>query len=132
MKTALLSLLTLLFTLGMLAACAPAAANPTRISAQDAGKTIELKTGDILIVSLEGNMTTGYSWVPAPQDPVLLKQVGDVQVTPSSDLIGAPGLLATQFQAVATGQTTLRLEYKRPWEENVLPEKTFEVTLVIR
>jgi inhibitor of cysteine peptidase len=132
MKTILNTLMTLVVMLGILTACTSTSADTVTITEQDAGKTIELKTGDTLLISLKGNMTTGYSWIPAPQTPVLLEQVGDVTVTPESDAIGAPGTIVLTFKATEKGQTTLHLDYKRSWEEGVAPEKTFEVTVVVK
>jgi inhibitor of cysteine peptidase len=105
---------------------------PVKIGQPDAGKTITLKTGEALLIELDGNITTGFNWIPAPQDPVLLSQVGDAVVTPESNLPGAPGRIVLQFKAVAQGQTRLRLDYKRSWETGVAPEKTFEVTVVVK
>jgi inhibitor of cysteine peptidase len=129
MKKTLYSLIILVLLAGSLAACQ--AAKPLTIGAQDAGKTITIKNGDTLVVELEGNITTGYTWVPAAQDPQLLTQVGEAEVTPESDAIGAPGMIVLTFQASATGQTVLHLDYKRPWETDVEPIQTFEVTVVV-
>ena len=102
------------------------------ITEADAGKTITLNKGDTLIVQLDGNITTGFNWIPAAQDPVLFEQVGEPEVTPQSDLVGAPGKIVQQFKAVASGQTTLHLDYKRSWETDVTPERTYEVIVVVK
>ena len=91
-----------------------------------------MKTGDTLVVSLEGNITTGYNWVPAPQNPALLEQVGDTEVTPANDKLGAPGKIILKFKAAAQGKTTLHLDYKRAWEQNTAPEGTYEVNVVVK
>jgi inhibitor of cysteine peptidase len=132
MKTILSTLMTLVVMAGMLSACTSASADSVTITEQDAGKTIELQTGDMLVVSLDGNITTGFSWIPAQQDPVLLEQVGDIEVTPVSDALGAPGKMVLTFKAAEKGQTNLHLDYKRSWEEGTLPEKTFDVTVVVK
>ena len=131
MKTTFFISMILALLAGSLAACQPSA-EPIRISEQDAGRTITLKSGDILLVELGGDITTGFNWIPAPQDPVLLNQIGEPEVTPESNLVGAPGRIALQFKAVAQGQTLLHLDYKRSWETGVPPVKTFEVTVVVR
>ncbi len=105
---------------------------PRTLTEKDAGKIIELQQGDTLLVALEGNMTTGYTWLMQPANHPLLEQVGEPQVTPSSQLIGAGGVIALRFKAVNSGQAALRLVYARPWETDVLPEKTFEVTVVVK
>ena len=132
MKPIFNTLMILVLIAGTLTACTTDKANTVTITEQDAGKTIELKAGDTLLISLEGNMTTGYSWIPASQDPVLLEQIGDVAVTPVSDAVGASGTIVLTFKAITAGQTTLHLDYKRSWEENVPPAQTFEVTVVVK
>lgn len=132
MKTRIATLIIVILIVGVLASCNTNSTNTVNFSEEDAGKTIEVKAGDILVFSLEGNITTGYNWISAPQNPVLLEQVGDIEVTPASDAIGAPGMITLKFKAVEKGQTALRLEYKRSWEEGVAPEKTFEVTVVVK
>lgn len=129
MKKRLYSLIIPILLAGSLAACQ--AAKPLTIGAQDAGKTITIKNGDTLVVELEGNITTGYTWVPAAQDPELLTQVGETEVTPESDAIGAGGMIVLTFRANATGQTVLHLDYERPWESDVEPIQTFEVTVIV-
>lgn len=132
MKLRTTSFMLLLLAALILAACKPAGSDPVTINEQDAGKTIELKTGETLIVALDGNITTGYNWVSAHIEPAVLKQVGEAEVTPESDQIGAPGKINLKFKAVEKGQATLHLDYKRPWEKGVTPEKTFEVTVVVK
>jgi len=132
MKTTLSTLFALFLLASLLMACQSAPADPIQIGAQDAGKTITLNTGDTLRVALEGNPTTGYNWLPATQNPVLLEQVGDAQVTPYSNALGSSGMIVLQFKATAKGQTVLHLDYKRPFEPNAAPEQTFEVTVVVK
>ncbi|MEP7135294.1 MAG: protease inhibitor I42 family protein [Chloroflexota bacterium] len=132
MKTKISTLIIPVLFVGLLTGCAATSADKVTITEQDAGKTITLKTGDTLIVSLEGNMTTGFSWIPATQTPVLLEQVGEVAVTPVSNAIGAPGKILLQFKATEKGQTNLHLDYKRSWEQGVAPAKTFDVTVVVK
>ena len=131
MKTAFFTLMIFALLAGNLTAC-QSLVEPVKISEQDAGETITLKTGDTLLIELDGNITTGFNWIPAPQDPVLLNPVGETKVTTESNQLGAPGKIVLQFKAVAQGQTNLHLDYKRPWETDVAPEKTFDVTVVVK
>ncbi len=118
----------------VLAACSQSAsaASTTSIGAVDAGKTITLHEGDSLTVTLDGNMTTGYTWLAKPMDPAILKQVGDAKYTPENTKIGAPGKISLTFQAVQTGQSELVLNYVRSFEKNTAPLNTFEVTVVVK
>lgn len=130
-KTTFFVLIFIVLFAGILAAC-QSTAEPIRIGEKDAGKTITMKTGDTLLVELDGNVTTGFNWILAPQNPVLLSQLDEAKVTPESSRIGAPGKIVLSFKAVAQGQAALHLDYKRPWEKNITPTKTFEVTLIVK
>lgn len=131
MKHNLFTRMIFILLFGGLAACQPAAGEPLKMTEKDAGKTITLKTGDILLIELRGNITTGFNWIPAMQDPILLNQIDQAEETSDGELLGAPGLITLRFEAVATGQTVLHLDYKRTWETDITPEKTFEVTVVV-
>jgi inhibitor of cysteine peptidase len=117
-----------------LAACSQASGAPskTSIGAADAGKTISLHLGDTLVVTLDGNITTGYNWLMQPMDPEILKQVGEPAYTPESNKVGAPGKIALTFQAVKTGQANLVLNYMRSFEKDTPPLNTFEVIVVVK
>jgi inhibitor of cysteine peptidase len=130
MKIIIVSLIILVLLGGSLAAC-QVFGKTTTINESDAGKTITIKTGETLVVRLEGNITTGYTWVPAEQNPQLLTQVGEADYKPESNLIGAPGTIIIKFTAADTGQTVLHLDYKRPWETDTAPSQTFEVTVIV-
>ena len=105
--------------------------SPTRLSEQDAGRTVELHAGDKLEVSLKGNPTTGYQWETAAVDAAILKLVGEPEFNPDSGALGAGGKVTLRLIAVAAGQTTLQLIYHRPFE-NVPPIKTFKATVVVK
>ena len=101
------------------------------IGAADAGKNISLKQGDTLVVTLDGNITTGYTWETA-QDISILKQVGTAEQTPNSSKMGAPGQIVLKFQAVKAGQGKLTLVYHRPFEKDVPPLKTYSVDVTVQ
>jgi predicted secreted protein len=132
MKTTISILLFCALMTGLLAACGPALPGVVQIDEQNAGETVEMNLGDTLEVALEGNITTGYNWVPTLQAPVLLEQVGEPEMTPESDQLGAPGKIVLQFKAVASGETILHLDYKQPWDDETAPEETFEVIVVVK
>lgn len=125
-----LILMLALGTCTLLAPISPAT-GPVMVTETDLGTTIEMKTGDELVVTLQGNPGTGYGWEVVPVDEAVLKQVGDWEFEPESDLVGAPGKMTLRFRAVESGQQALQLLYRRPWETDVPPLNTFEVTVVV-
>lgn len=78
MKTQIFFLITLML---LTAACSSANSDMLSLTDADAGKTVEVKQGQLFQISLEGNLT---------------------------------------------------LDYKQPWENEVAPEKTYEVTVVVK
>jgi inhibitor of cysteine peptidase len=103
-----------------------------QFSENDSGSTVELRTGDTLAVMLSGNPTTGYQWEMASVDTNVLKQRGKPEYTSNSAAVGAGGKFIFAFEAAAPGQTVLRLVYRRPFEKNVPPASTFEITAVVK
>jgi len=99
----------------------------------DEGGAFELRRiGDEFVVVLEGNPTTGYLWEVEAVDESILQQVGESEFLSDSKVPGSGGKLTLVFRAMAPGQTTLRLVYHRPWEEDVEPLKTYEVNVVVQ
>ena len=115
-----------------LAACGPAGREPLTLREEDASKTVELGVGHTLLVELKGNPTTGYQWEVESLDTGMLKQVGEPEFKPDSDLTGAGGKFTFRFEGAAAGEADLRLVYHRPWEKDAPPEETFEVTVVVK
>ena len=104
----------------------------TSIGAGDAGNTITLNQRESLVVTLDGNPTTGYNWLMQTMDPAILKQVGEPAYIPESNQLGASGKITITFQAVKTGQAKLVLSYMRSFEKDIAPLNTFEVMVVVK
>jgi inhibitor of cysteine peptidase len=130
MEKTLFALMSAALLVAGLAGCGSSGTVIT-IGEQEAGKEIHLHRGDTLVIMLDGNVTTGFNWLPAQQYSAVLSQVGEPEVTPESAQLGAPGKIVLRFSAVGLGTTLLHLDYRRSWETGVAPEKTFEVTVVV-
>lgn len=98
------------------------------LDADDSGSTVQATVGDIVIIELESNPSTGYSWL-IPDDLGILELL-DERWIGDSDLTGSPGTAHLEFEVKATGTWTLDLEYRRPWEDGVPADRTFMVTVV--
>lgn len=94
----------------------------------DNHKEILLKRGDLLVVHLPSNGSTGYSWSVVNSLPGKLQGLGKPTLQQSNksggrSLIGAGGIEAWRFRAVVPGQTTLTFSYARAWEKEVPPAR---------
>lgn len=96
----------------------------------DNGGKYTLDVGDTLKVVLDGNPTTGFAWgIVSPEKR--LKKI-DTVYAPTSPACGAGGTYTFVFKAEDHGKEALILNYRRPWEKEVEPAKTFEVDLAIK
>ena len=131
-KFSFVALLILLVALTVATGCSPQQ-QEVKASIADDGREMQLKKGQTLVVTLEANPTTGYSWeVAEPLDEQVLRQAGEPEFKPESDLVGAGGVQILRFEAVNAGKTTLRLAYRRSWEKDVEPLNTFSIQVVVR
>lgn len=106
--------------------------NPVKLTEADVGRTVEMRAGEVLEVTLKGNPTTGYMWDVESVDPNILKPADQLEFQADSKLIGSQGKLTLRFEATHAGKTLLKLIYHRPWEKNVKPIEIFEVTVVVK
>ena len=119
--------------LNMASACSPPQVDGAlKLDADDVGHRIELSRDRPLDISLASNPTTGYRWEVEELDEKVLRQVGKAEFEPRSRLVGAPGVETLHFQAVGTGQTAVRLVYRRSWEEDAEPLDTYSVGIVVQ
>lgn len=97
----------------------------------DHGKTVNVRFGDTIELTLHGNPSTGYQWEVNALDTAILRQDGEPTFVPDSDAIGAGGKMTFRFVTAAVGQTPLTLIYHRIWEQDVPPIETFEATIIV-
>jgi inhibitor of cysteine peptidase len=108
----------------VLAACGT---DPIVLGSDDSGAEFDLNIGDEIVVELESNPSTGYSWELAlPDSSPMVQLRSSVYTAPDSDLVGAPGTQQFTFEAVEFGAGVVRLEYIRNFDEVIIPEKIVE------
>jgi len=98
------------------------------------GDTIKTESGQVFVIALDSNRTTGYEWqIEQPFDKMALESVGVEYVKGPNDMPGAGGKEKWTFRALVFRRETvpLSLKYVRPWEKDVKPEKevTFKVMI---
>lgn len=125
----ILASLTLILILAT-ACTSPQSVNLT--SADNGGKAV-VKEGGQIIIKLDGNPSTGYSWEAKDLDATMFKQAGDPVFSSSNPgLVGSGGTLTLTFDTLKAGTSTLNLIYHRPWETGVKPINTFSVSVTVK
>ena len=99
------------------------------------GVTLETTSGVTINVSLDSNVTTGYSWslVTAP-DAQILKLISSDYVSPGpsgTPIVGAGGKQVWKFQTTGRGTTSFKLAYFRPFDPTKVA-KEFTATIVVK
>jgi predicted secreted protein len=110
-----------------------AASHPAvNVDSSYSGKQVELVVGQSLVVTLDSNASTGYSWTqPQISDDSVLSATGNQTIAPQTNLVGAPGKEEWTFEALKTGTSTISMGYSRPWESTP-PVQTFDLTVVVQ
>ena len=106
------------------------------INASYNGQEVEIDADKLLVITLESNPTTGFRWeLAGPIDENLLTLI-ESQYEPGTDaeigLVGADGTEVWTFETLTAGETTITMEYSRPWDGGEKAVKTFEVTVTIK
>jgi predicted secreted protein len=102
-----------------------------KLSENDSGKTVEICVGDELEVRLPGNPTTGYIWAVNSLASNVLG-LGNTHFIANDNAVGAGGTEVIKFHAIALGTVVVKLIFHRPFEPNIPPLKTFNVTVIIK
>jgi PKD repeat protein/predicted secreted protein len=113
-------IMVLLLSLGGVTSAAPSPAGAVlqeiQLTARENGQIVDLN-GEVLVLNLESNPSTGYGWQVQGLDTQLLRQIGASEWLPDTPgKLGGPGTEVLRFAAIGRGQTTLNLVYARPWE----------------
>jgi inhibitor of cysteine peptidase len=101
-----------------------------RLTADDAGKERHITVDGELTIALPSNPTTGYAWELEACDTAILDNPSHEFVAPNTTMEGSGGTEEWHFAGKSTGQTEVRLVYRRSWEK-AEPLETYSVTIVV-
>lgn len=94
---------------------------------------INAKVGEKVVITLDSNKTTGYSWeLVKPIDKDIIGLLDNKYVAPTANRSGAPGKEVWTFRATGRGKVTLTFRYLRSWEKNVPSAKKQAYIIIIK
>lgn len=106
------------------------------VNASNSGSQVNMAVGDLLIVKLDSNKTTGYSWnLSAISNTGVIKKVSDEYITPPQTdppMAGRGGYEQWTFEALAAGTANISMKYTRPWETSAEPAANFSITVNVK
>ena len=92
------------------------------------GKTQKIKVNESFDIKLVSNATTGYSW-EVTFDGEYLTLANAEYIPDQPELTGSGGVEKFTFTGLKAGTTEITMNYKRPWEDESIETKVFEVTI---
>jgi inhibitor of cysteine peptidase len=107
---------------------------PAVVTAADDGRVVHLRAGQVLIVELDSNRTTGYRWTQVSERDGLLARPTEPVYSRKADprkIVGAGGTEVWRFTAMRPGQQTLRMEYRRPSQRAAAPARVVSFQVVV-
>lgn len=127
--------LGLLGTTLVLTGCAPSlfpTEMPVTASLSDSGGVAALVPYQPLVVRLQSNPSTGYSWTYTLNGDEVLRLDSVTGEAPAPNgMVGVPGEQVWSFRAQGSGRAVLTYVYARSWEKDAAPAKTFTLTVVV-
>lgn len=102
-----------------------------KLSEKDNGQIVHLPEGGSVTIELPCNPSTGYMWtLKGTYDEAVVIMTGDsIEKPENNSKVGAPVKKIISFKAVGNGTAGITYEYRRPWETNKTPDKTFEILI---
>ena len=126
------SITLFILVLVLATACNPVNKTVT-LTAVDKGSQVDVNVGQQIVIALDGNPSTGFTWEAKDLDTTMFEEVGDPAFNSSNPgSVGSGGTLTLTFKALKAGTSNLTLIYHRPWETGVAPIDTFTVTLTVK
>ena len=124
-------IIVLLISLGGTTYATPPAAPPgpqvLQVTESAAGQAVEIN-GQVLVLNLASNPSTGYGWQVQGLPPGILRQLDASEWVPDTPgRLGGPGTEVLRFAGIGKGRAALNLVYARPWETGAAPAGTFSL-----
>lgn len=82
--------------------------------------------GEDLLITLDANVSTGYSWEADFDEHYLMLQSKEFVADRNGPKLGASGKEVFTFTPIRAGRTTVKMGYSRPWEDGAVERKDFD------
>ncbi|HEY6221100.1 MAG TPA: protease inhibitor I42 family protein [Candidatus Eisenbacteria bacterium] len=108
--------------------------HPGVLTESDNGRSFDVRQGELIVVKLDSNHSSGFSWALAEDIGAVVRQEGKpvyARNTSKAGKILSGGSETWRFRATGSGRETVKLEYRRSWERN-FPDRTFRFNLTVR
>ncbi|UNT71709.1 protease inhibitor I42 family protein (plasmid) [Bacillus sp. N447-1] len=95
-------------------------------------KELEVKAGKTFDITLEENLSTGYSWSYTTNTDSIQLVTENVKEPEQSDAVGVPTKKTWTFKATKAGTYTLKFACSQTWEKGQKPAQTLTYTVKVK
>lgn len=98
------------------------------LTEQDSGCTVNINIGEVFIIQLKENPTTGYRWMVETINGV--KQIED-QFILLENAVGGAGIRILQFCALNIGSHELHIKEWQEWSGEASVIQRFQIKIIV-
>ena len=103
------------------------------VEQQDHGKTFEVSQGDLIVIRLDENLTTGFQWEIEVADSTVVELLdSNYSAKPEEHRLGKGGVRTIRFEVKSSGSERIILRLRRRWEPEDKAIESVEVNLKAR
>jgi inhibitor of cysteine peptidase len=96
-------------------------------------KVIRVPQGKVIVIALDANPTTGFSWrLAGISDKNVLEFIKKEFIAAEGKMLGAGGVEKWSFNTLKSGQAVIVLEYVRAWEKDSPAAKREEFSVFVK
>ncbi|MDQ3966855.1 MAG: protease inhibitor I42 family protein [Thermoproteota archaeon] len=90
---------------------------------------LSVKCGDKFKIEVESNPSTGYKWHLLFSNEDILRLISSEFVPKLTNQVGSSGIQRFNFEAIKEGRTSVKVVYKRVWEEQAMKSNEYFVNV---
>ncbi|KPJ85846.1 hypothetical protein AMJ57_01545 [Parcubacteria bacterium SG8_24] len=95
----------------------------------DTRRKVDIEWDGAFQIVLPGNYTTGYRWEPYYDDAFLMLVSRKYETDSTSGMVGVGGQESFIFRGIKVGEAAVQFQYARPWEDEPLETRIYNVTI---
>jgi len=102
-----------------------------QLSSKDNNSVVKAHVNDTIIITLDGNATTGYQWKIDSMDEKLIQNINSGFLKNNTTAPGAAGRQYFAFKPIQNGSSKISLKYLRNWQGDADATKRFDVAVEV-
>ncbi|HBN83493.1 MAG TPA: hypothetical protein DDZ89_06570 [Clostridiales bacterium] len=103
------------------------------VTADDAFKTLNVKSGTFFTIELEATPSTGYTWSFKITNDEVVQYIKDEYIpAKDTETLGASGLHRFVFRAMSDGETSIKMQYEKSFADSKEPAQFRDFNIKVK